>query len=197
MKKEIRRKIKEISKEVGSAATEAEAERIIEDLESEYDAKVASGLSELEAYRSILVNTKAIEELLESMPKTEAEIEREERRASRTSGMKKLDALSAVLWLATVIVYFLVSFAFSNWHISWLIFIYASMVQCIIDMARRYNEGGGLREILHNGLTSIFWLAVVVVYFAVSFAFSNWHISWLIFVAASAVQVIADAFKKK
>lgn len=197
MKKEIRRKIEAISDKVGTLAAEAEAERIIEDLESEYDSKVASGQSELEAYRSILVNVQAIEELLRSMPQTEEEISREERRASRKAGMKALDTVSTVMWLVTVIAYFIVSFAFSNWHVSWLIFIYASIVQAIIDMVKQYNKGKKLRAVLHDGLTAIFWMAVVIVYFIVSFALSNWHISWLIFVAATIVQVIIDAITKK
>ena len=197
MKKEIRRKIKEISDKVGTAAAEAESERIIEDLENDYDSKVASGQSELEAYRSILSNTQAIEELLSSMPKTEEEIASEERRAGRKAGMKRLDTVSTVMWLLSVIVYFVVSFKFSNWHISWLIFIYAAIVQAILDMVKQYNDGKGLRAVLHDGLTAVFWMAVVIVYFIVSFAFSNWHISWLIFVAAAIVQVIIDAITKE
>ena len=133
MKKEIRRNIKAISDKVGTAAAEAEAERSIEDLENDYDSKVASGQSELEAYRSILSNTQAIEELLSSMPKTEEEIAGEERRAGRKAGMKRLDTVSTVMWRLSGIVYFVVSFKFSNWHISWLIFVAAAIVQVIID----------------------------------------------------------------
>ena len=190
MKKEIRRKIESISNEIGSAAAAAEAERIIEDLENEYEKNLSEGMSELDAYREILINVNAIEALLRNMPKTDAEVKRDERKKNAAKLKKKLDKVSSVLWLATVLIYFLFSFTVGYWHLSWLIFLYATIGQIIIGMVQNYNSGKSLKHTLRDGLSGILWLGTVIVYFLFSFTVGYWHLTWLIFIVATIVQII-------
>lgn len=49
-------------------------------------------------------------------------------------------ALSSVLWLLTTTVYFLVSFIFGIWYISWIIFLIAAFVESIIGLVFRLKE---------------------------------------------------------
>ncbi len=193
MKREISRKIKAISDEIGTVAAAAEAERIIEDLENEYDARIANGMSELDAYRDILVNIREIEALLRSMPKTDAESSSASRKADMKKLSKQLGTISSVMWLITVAAYILLSFKTGDWHISWLIFLYTSILQTILDMIKAYNSG----KTLKNGLSSILWLVCVIVYFLISFSSGAWALTWLIFIAGAIVQVIIDAAAKK
>ncbi len=56
---------------------------------------------------------------------------------------KKMQALlQSSLWLITTALYFIISFAFGNWHISWIIFLIAPVVSQMINL---FGEGGDPR----------------------------------------------------
>ena len=42
----------------------------------------------------------------------------------------------------------------------------------------------------------IFWIAVVIAYFLISFASGDWHLTWLIFFLGAVVEAIADIIGK-
>ena len=197
MKKEIRRKIKTISDGIGSAAAKEEAERLILDLEAEYDKNVSSGMSELDAYRKVLINVEAIEDLLRNMPRTDAEIERDDAKKRSLALQERLHKISTVMWLSTVVLYFLFSLTFGYWHLSWLIFLYAAIGQITIGMVQHYNSGTSLKKTVRDGLTAILWLSTVIAYFIISFTFGHWHLTWLIFILALIVQIILPSFTKE
>ncbi len=53
---------------------------------------------------------------------------------------KKMQALlQSSLWLITTALYFIISFSFGNWHISWIIFLIAPVVSQLINL---FSEGG-------------------------------------------------------
>lgn len=41
--------------------------------------------------------------------------------------------MSGILWLAVTILYFLISFASGSWHLTWLIFPFAAMIQIMLN----------------------------------------------------------------
>ncbi|MDR3050204.1 MAG: permease prefix domain 1-containing protein [Oscillospiraceae bacterium] len=43
-------------------------------------------------------------------------------------------SLSSILWLLTTALYFIISFTFGNWHISWIIFLIAPIVQQLLNL---------------------------------------------------------------
>ncbi len=193
MKREISRKIKAISDEIGTAAAEDEAERIIEDLETEYDARIAAGMSELDAYRDILANVSEIEELLRSLPKTNAESASASRKADFKSLKKQLDTISTVMWLLAVIGFFMLNKIASAFY-PWLIFLYGAILQVIINMVKKYNSGKTLRRTVRGGLSTILWLLCVILFFVLGNFMGS---AWLIFLVGAIVQVIINATMKE
>ena len=47
-------------------------------------------------------------------------------------GNKLQKNLSGAIWLATLVVYFIVSFTFAHWHLTWLIFLFGSAAQSLM-----------------------------------------------------------------
>lgn len=50
------------------------------------------------------------------------------------------DAVSTVLWVGTVAVYLIINFVVRAWDYSWIIFIIAAAVQCIINLIFKLKE---------------------------------------------------------
>ena len=112
------------------------------------------------------------------------------------SGIKKHQGLlNSVLWLGTVILYFLISMNFGHWHFTWLMFVSASVGSVIIDMLVSMEEGNRKAALEH--LHGILWLCSVIVYFVFSFTFGRWGTSWLIFPAAALVSILLNFFIKE
>lgn len=49
-------------------------------------------------------------------------------------------AINSILWTLTVIIYLLISFVFGIWHISWIIFIIAALIENIINLIFKLGE---------------------------------------------------------
>jgi hypothetical protein len=68
--------------------------------------------------------------------------------ARRPSGMTRKqrkqvrNAVSSILWLSTVILYFVISFAFHNWALSWLIFLIAAIIEQVIHLVFKMGDEG-------------------------------------------------------
>lgn len=45
------------------------------------------------------------------------------------------NSISSILWILTTIIYFLISFQFGAWNISWIIFIIAALIEEMISLA--------------------------------------------------------------
>ncbi len=61
--------------------------------------------------------------------------------SSSTSQRKSIrGAISGILWTLTVFIYLLFSFLTFDWNISWLIFILAACIECIITLIFRLRE---------------------------------------------------------
>lgn len=49
-------------------------------------------------------------------------------------------AINSILWTLTVLIYLLISFVFGIWHISWIIFIIAALIENIINLIFKLGE---------------------------------------------------------
>lgn len=97
---------------------------------------------------------------------------------------KLIGALSSSLWSLAVVLFFLISFLTSWWHISWLIFLVGACVQLLILYA---FADEAKRKYLWHG---ILWVVAVIAYFIISFGFNAWIWSWTLFLMAVAVEQI-------
>jgi len=193
MKNELKKTIRQLCDEVGTAAAEKERDSLTDNLTDEYDKRVKAGMAELDAYRDVLKNIDKIREMLESLPETEEDTRWKAKETGRKNLERILGKISACMWLCTVIVFFLITFA--GWaHLSWLIFLWSSIGQILLDMVKKYNRGKPLKKILKSGCTAILWLFIVIFYFVISFASGAWHLTWLIFLVGALIQTFAGMF---
>ena len=223
MKDELNKKIRELCEEAGSASAAAMAPRLITDMDSEYDKRVRAGMNELDAYRDVLRSVDRIRAMLNALPKdnpgssgtrasgTAAETARafapddaedgwnpledyNDRMAGRKTLGFYLDKASALLWVGTSLVYFLWSLTFGGWRYTWLIFLWATLGQIILSGAEDYNKSLNLRKTLHDTFSGCLWVGAVILFFLAGFGLGLWRFSWLVFLAATIVQILLGAF---
>ena len=214
MKDELNKKIQELCDDAGSASAAAMAPRLITDLDREYDRRVEAGMSELDAYRDILRSVDRIEAMLRALPKDTEESPREEaapRSAPRTAawdpvddynsraaGRKTLnfylDKASALLWVGTTLLYFLWSLTFGGWRYTWLIFLWATLGQIILSEAGDYNKHLNIRKSMLSAMSGCLWVGATILFFMAGFGLGLWRYSWLVFLAATAVQILLGPF---
>ena len=188
MKRELEKKIRAICDEIGTAAATEACDSVTDELKSKYDTLVNDGMSELDAYRDVLKNIDEIKMMLDSLPRTEHELNAAEEKAKLKSLKSILGKVSSIMWLSVVILFFYISFTRGMWHITWLIFLWGSICQTVLDMVLSYNKGKPLKKVLKRGLSSIIWNITVIVYFLVSFASGRWAITWIIFLISALLQ---------
>ena len=199
MKKELDKKIKQICDEVGGAAAEAKLDDVTKIMNDQYDKIIESGKSELDAYRAILSDTEKIREMFNSIPKSEqkrkAQGDREKSGGKKKNKKEKgiLDTIETSMWLLIVIFYFLFSMRFGHWNLSWLVFLWGSIGSVLIGMVKKYNRGESLRRTMKKGISKIMWLYIVIIYFAGSFIFGGWAVSWVIFLVGALAEIILNA----
>jgi hypothetical protein len=100
----------------------------------------------------------------------------------RLSKLKR--SVSSALWPLIVVIYFAVSLATGMWAFTWIIFLAGVFVQMLaIFLLSKQGERNKLRH-------GMLWMLAVVVYLVVSFVFSAWSWTWVIFLVTLAVQEI-------
>jgi len=192
MKNELEKRIKKIVEEAGTAAAAEKASELTDSLSAQYDEALSKGRTELEAYKEALSNIDEIKKIISEMPSTDAEIEKKESAQRFKNSKKFIGKISELMWLLIIIMYFLVSFSTGKWHLTWLIFIWGSINQSLLEMVKSYNKEKNLKKVLKKGLSSILWLATVIFYILISFSSGWWHLTWLIFIVAVIVQKIIN-----
>ena len=193
MKNELNRKIRKLCDSAGSAAAAAKYDELSKQMNADYDARIKAGMSEIDAYRDVLRDVDKIQELLNSLPKTEEDDERISLQKSYKWLSKNLSRISGCMWIATAIVYLLFSMTYGGWEITWLIFLWTTIGQIVLNMVKKYNRGVKLKKVLKGGLSGILWVAVTILYFLFSMIVGYWHLSWLIFPFMVILQIILNA----
>ena len=193
MKNELNRKIRKLCDSAGSAAAAAKYDELSKQMNADYDARIKAGMSEIDAYRDVLRDVDKIQELLNSLPKTEEDDERISLQKSYKWLSKNLSRISGCMWIATAIVYLLFSMTYGGWEIIWLIFLWTTIGQIVLNMVKKYNRGVKLKKVLKGGLSGILWVAVTILYFLFSMIVGYWHLSWLIFPFTVILQIILNA----
>lgn len=97
---------------------------------------------------------------------------------------KLRSAVSSSLWSLIVVIYLFLSFITNLWYITWLIFILGATLQCVVTMV---FTPAGFRGKSING---ILWTGMIFIYLLLSFTTNMWHITWIIFLIAVALQQV-------
>ncbi|MBR4961763.1 MAG: hypothetical protein IKY52_12775 [Clostridia bacterium] len=195
LRKEIVRRTGEYVQSSAAAETyERESARIA----AEYDRLVAEGKTELEAYRALLADIDTMKAILASIPPSEtirAAEEKKEKANRKNRRLRKLaGGMQGVMWCLTPVWYFLSSFITGNWHLTWLVFLGSAAGSILLNILVKYNEGTPLRKC--GGWHGIFWIALVMFYFWLSFTFGGWALTWLMFPAGAAVEILWKTLNK-
>ncbi len=122
----------------------------------------------------------------------------EEEAADLAAGRKRLSFLvgqsSALLWVGTTLLYFLWSFVFGGWRYTWLIFLWATLGQILLSEAESYNEHRNMKKTLHDTASGCLWVGAALAFFVGGFFLHAWHLSWLVFLAATLIQILVETF---
>lgn len=190
MREQLRKEIvKRTGEYVQSAAAAAAYEEESAKITASYDKMVAEGMSELEAYRALLEDIDAMKLVLAAIPVSEEMQKKKERQEKkRNRKLRKLvGSMQAVLWLLTLVWYFLSSFITGDWHLTWLVFLGSAAGSTLLDIVVKYNEGTPLRKC--SGWHGVFWLSLIMFYFWFSFTFGGWALTWLLFPLGAVVEI--------
>ena len=171
-----------------------------------YNDLVNAGKTAEEAYEEAIAGIGDISEILESLGKPHTEQPTPptsdhtkppkvpKQKSSRKAIRSNLDS---ILWMVSLSVYFVVSFATMLWQFTWLIFLivmaFENAMHALLDIVqgkRPERTYAFTREEkkMHGHINSILWMAVLILYFAVSFLSGAWYVSWVIFLLGTAVQ---------
>lgn len=110
--------------------------------------------------------------------------EYKEKVAINNDRKKLMGAISSSLWSLIVVLYLLISFLTSWWHISWIIFLIGACIQQLI--LYRFADSKKRKRLWHG----ILWTLAVIIYFIISFGFWAWTWTWMIFLLALAAEQI-------
>ncbi len=193
MKNELNKKIKEICDSVGTPAAKQMAEDLTENLDRQFDRRVAAGMSELDAFRDVLRNVDQIEQMLKDLPSDEGnEI------AEKAERPKKLEfylsKISAVMWLGTTLLFLALGMGLHLWKTAWLVFIWSAIGEILLDMTKNINRGKNEKKVIREGLSGILWLSTTILFFLLGFYGHLWSTAWLVFIAAAIVQILLGTF---
>jgi|GEM_PF-599722 len=97
-------------------------------------------------------------------------------------------SITSTMWCITVVIYLGISFATNRWYITWLIFIFATVVQMVINL---YFSAPRFRR---AHLNSIIWTSCTFLYLFISMATNRWDITWIFFLIAVCVQQIINLY---
>lgn len=165
---------------------------------NEYDRLVAAGRTDLDAYRGAMETVEAEADRAAVFLKATGgdlpvDEEPEEKKKEKSDSLSPVEqAAHAVLWLLTLVGYFVLSFLTGWWRLTWVVFLSAAAGSIIIGMIFAINRGHTLGE-EWDDLQGVVWMVTLTVYFIVSFLTGKWGATWLIFIGGVALTVILGA----
>jgi len=179
-------------------------EELLANLEEKYEDLLAAGYSEEDAYASVISGLGDAESLIASLsvePEPQ-EITYEEMRRHTAQTV----ASSAFLYCIAVAAFLLVRMVFSNtlgWVAFWVISAFATGQVVYHYMTRPATARRALskqsrkrRKQIKGSASGILWVVATMVYFVVSFESNHWHLTWIIFLLATIVQLVMNLIFK-
>jgi hypothetical protein len=100
---------------------------------------------------------------------------------------------TALLWIAILLAYFLASFLTGRWGVTWMLFLIGAALQLgAVDLIFKKSASRKMiGDILfRNNITAIIAVISLIVYLPLSFGTGQWKITWLVFLAAGAVDLV-------
>lgn len=107
-------------------------------------------------------------------------VEEYKQKYSRPSRNTRLrSAATGLLWITVVLAYFLISFLSDRWGNTWVLFLVGVVLQQVVNSIFSDNK-----RMMTTGMVMT---TAVIIYLILSFGTDRWDLTWLIFLAAVAV----------
>lgn len=178
-------------------------EEILQNLYDKYDDLLREGKTEEAAYNIAVAGVGDISALLEELERSEGLQDVPDQKARRRSAllvsiavaMYILAVIPCVLWEYGVLVMFVMVALATG------LLIYNNMTRpryvrredTVVEDFKEWKTHTSNRHQVYKALSSALWSLTVVLYFVVSFWTMAWHITWIIFLIASAVNSVLRA----
>lgn len=179
-------------------------EEILQNLYDKYDDLMAEGKTEEAAYNIAVAGVGDISSLLKELERSEREFEVPTSKSRRRSALIVSIAVSlyilsiipCILWenYGPIAMLFMAAVATG-------LLIFNSMTRprytrrddTVVEDFKEWKTHTSNRHQVYKALSSALWSLTVVLYFVVSFWTMAWHITWVIFLIASAVNSVLRA----
>lgn len=194
-------------------------EEILSNLEARYDDCINAGMTPQRAYSAVIGTMCDVSSLITQVSCSgfheEGLFEKSSPRSRlmkkyayvfKESNLKAIkSAAISVMWLFIIVLYFLINYSGGAWEYSWLIFLVGAaltvglnMIGDVVRISRQDDRESRkkLLKKISGSVSAIMWLAVVFLYFAISFNSYEWDISWIIFIIGAAVQIVINTVFK-
>lgn len=190
-------------------------EEILQNLNEKYNDLIDQGIPDQVAYNSAVAGVGDIRELIDSLGTedslatkyskpaivyTKEEIEKSKKRSAL------FISIAVMLYITSVIPPILISnnlgpvFLFLMIAFATGLIIYNSMTQIKPNSEKEENydfkansENTKKQKSVLGAVSSALWAITVVIYFLISFSTMDWHITWIIFLIAGAVNAVIKA----
>ncbi len=210
----IRKHVEELFKEAPKTKKIKDLqEELIINLEDKYNDLVKEGIDENKAYNEVISSIGDIDELIADFKEPHATINSDLIRRKNALVVSICVGLY-IMCLITVIVlgsmhmpdYMIASSFFGIAGISTCILIchfmsvpkYKKIDDTLVEEFKEWKQQKTKTNELKKGITSILWTLIVIIYIIISFTFSAFHISWIIFLIGVVIQNIIElVFKMK
>ncbi len=182
-------------------------EEILQNITDKYNDLLSEGKTEEAAYNIAVASVGEVGELIESLKNSSSErinpsqeeIEKSKQRSalvvSISVAMYIISVIPPIIFgenLGPILMFLIIAIATA-------LLIYNNMTKTkyvkiddtIVEEFKEWKENRGNREL--NAISSAIWSIATVVYIIVSFLTGAWHITWVIFLIATAITSIAKA----
>jgi len=182
-------------------------EEMIQNLQDKYRDLLSEGKDSESAYHIAISGIGDVSALLNELSRDESAVTLET--ARRKSAM--LTAVAVMMYIVSVVPVILLSTLSNHWHgaiigvvIMFLLaaaatglLIYNHMTKpksfpAIDEEDREWRDESNTQRSMRRAISSALWAIIFVLYFVISFSTGAWHITWVIFIAGSAVEAIIE-----
>jgi archaellum biogenesis protein FlaJ (TadC family) len=179
-------------------------EEILQNLKDKYNDLVTEGKSKDEAYKTAI---DSIGDLSELFAELEKEITPDDSKRQKYLALRSVVAMIFVLAAVPLVM----ALSYKSVLINVMIAVILVAIGIILAIYNRTNKPGyrhsstqtdRMAEIerkrsIRKSVSGFLWLITLIMYFIVSFQTNAWHLTWLIFLLAAAIETILDIWLGK
>ena len=179
-------------------------EEILQNLKDKYNDLVTEGKSKDEAYKTAIDSIGDLSELFAELAK---EITPDDSKRQKYLALRSVVAMIFVLAAVPLVM----ALSYKSVLINVMIAVILVAIGIILAIYNRTNKPGyrhsstqtdRMAEIerkrsIRKSVSGFLWLITLIMYFIVSFQTNAWHLTWLIFLLAAAIETILDIWLGK